>query len=630
MNSIRTGLVAVAALVVAMSLMVAPAASADSDDDVVRDLQISYELDDEGNLHVTETFQWDFGDREGLGFYRSLVRRMGYEPDPSKERVLLYSDFAVESPSGAPAGHWREDSGEGPELVLAIGAPDGSSDTRTGVQTYVLSYDVEGAVNAVRDQQGVADADELFYNVFTDSPNRVDAVSVTVTGPASVTDVACYQGARRSTDACASSQANGDTATFSAEHLESGDGLTIMTAFAPGTFSAPGPILVDRPAGAQAADAVRDGWPIGAGVWAVVLAGLAGLRVWRGRDRAYAGLAPGVLPTPGTEYAEERLRAEPPIAARYYPPEGLRPAEAMVITNESVNDKAFTATMLDLAVRGYFSIEPAYTDEDSGEVDDWILTRNPQAPPRDRLMGYEQVVLDSLLGNRKRIRVSKLRDDFAEHFAKFSKALTAHSDTNGWFTRPGLAGGKHEGGLWWAIGVVGVGFFAALLSVIGGGPPWVLVLVAISAAVLSLLIVWIATRKAAHPRSGLGRAHYEQIRGFREHLSSVEGHQLRWETGHDIFSDYLPWAVAFGLTERWVDIFKQLADEDRYDLVPLWYVGTFSGYGHRMDSIGESVSGLESGGMAPAATPGSSGGSGSFSGGGFSGGGVGGGSFGGR
>ena len=193
MNSIRTGLVAVAALVVAMSLMVAPAASADSDDDVVRDLQISYELDDEGNLHVTETFQWDFGDREGLGFTH-LVRRMGYEPDPSKERVLLYSDFAVESPSGAPAGHWREDSGEGPELVLAIGAPDGSSDTRTGVQTYVLSYDVEGAVNAVRDQQGVADADELFYNVFTDSPNRVDAVSVTVTGPASVTDVACYQG----------------------------------------------------------------------------------------------------------------------------------------------------------------------------------------------------------------------------------------------------------------------------------------------------------------------------------------------------------------------------------------------------------------------------------------------------
>ena len=239
MNSIRSGLAAVAALVVAMSLMLAPAASADPDDDVVRDLQISYELDDEGNLHVTETFQWDFGDREGLGFYRSLVRRMGYEPDPSKERVLFYSNFAVESPSGAPAGHWREDSGDDAEVVLAIGAPDGSSDTRTGVQTYVLSYDVGGAVNAVRDQPGVADADELFYNVFTDSPNRVEAVSVTVTGPSGVTDVACYQGARRSTDACASSQVNGDVATFSAEHLESGDGLTIMTAFAPGTFSSP-------------------------------------------------------------------------------------------------------------------------------------------------------------------------------------------------------------------------------------------------------------------------------------------------------------------------------------------------------------------------------------------------------
>ncbi|MGI5952360.1 MAG: DUF2207 domain-containing protein, partial [Brooklawnia sp.] len=394
--------------------------------------------------------------------------------------------------------------------------------------------------------------------------------------------------------------------------------------------SSPGPILVDRPAGSRAADAVREGWPIGAGVWAVILAGFGGLRALRGRDRVYVGLTPGVLPTPGADYTEQRLRAEPPIAARDYPPDALRPAEAMVIVNESVNDKAFTATMLDLAVRGYFTIEPAYADQDSDEVDDWILTRNPQAPPRDRLMNYEQVVLDSLLGNRESSRTSKLRDDFLEEFSKFRKALTEHSDAKKWFTRPGLAGGRHQGVVLGAMGAVGAALFAGVLGVIMDGPPVLIALVALGAAVLSLLIVWFATMKAAHARSGLGRAHYEQIRGFREHLSSVEGHQLRWETCYDIFSDYLPWAVAFKLTERWVGIFKQLADEGRYDLVPLWYVGTFTGHGHRMDSIGESVGGLEGGGMMPVATPGSSGGSGSFSAGGFSGGGVGGGSFGGR
>lgn len=629
----RSGVAAlVVALVAALSIVLTPAAHADGDpdNDIVRDLTITHQLDDEGNLHVTETFQWDFGDRNGLGFYRTLVQRMGYEPNPTKDREYEYRDFQVHSPSGAPADFWLEDA-DSAELRVAIGAPDGSSDTRSGVQTYVLSYVVRGTINAIRDQPGLNDRDELYYNVFSDSPNLVENVTITVTGPAAVIDVACYQGRRGSTDACDSYAADGASAQFSARDLDRRDGLTIMTAFPQGTFSDPGPILVDRPFGAGAADAVRTNWPIGAGIWVVLIAGLGLLRVALGRDRVYPDLAPGVLPALDDHQAERRLLREPPITPRQAPPEGLRPAEAIVIAEETIPAKAFTATMIDLAVRGHFTIEPR-PKSGSSQVDDWKLALNPQ-PSRSRdLLPFEQQLLTSLFKGRNKVRIHDLRGEFADEIKQFDQTLTEHADRNGWFTRKGLVGGTMDVERWITVAVglmIGTTVLGILVAVVAGH--LMPIFVAVAAAAASGLIVWLVTTKARHARSGLGRAHYEQIRGFRDHLASVEGRQLRWETGHDIFSDYLPWAIAFGLTQRWVGIFERLASQGRYDLMPTWYVGYGHNYDDRWHSIGESVRGLESFSVAtPASTPGSSGSSGSFSSGGFSGGGGGGGSFGGR
>lgn len=624
------------ALVAALSIVFAPAAHADGDpgNDIVRDLSIVYELDDVGILHVTETFQWDFGERNGLGFYRTLVQRMGYEPDPTKDRQYEYRDFQVHSPSGAPADLWLDDAGS-PELRIAIGAPDGSSDTRTGVQTYVLTYNVHGTINAIRGQPGLDNRDELYHNVFSDTPNRVDNVSVTVTGPAAVVDVACYQGRQGSTDACDSYAAEGASAQFSAQDMASGDGLTVMAAFPPGTFSQPGPILVDRPFGASAADAVRSNWPIGAGIWAVLLAGLGLLRVRQGRDRVYPELAPGVLPAPGEHHAETRLHSEPPITPRPVPPEGLRPAEAIMIADKASSPKAFIATMISLAVRGHFTIEPQSTPG-SQQVDDWKLVLNAQRPASDTLLPFERQLMRSLFNRRNKVRIASLRGQFAGELKKFDQALNEHADRSGWFMRPGLSGGAKTSTGWVTVATVLVlsgTVLGILISAVASD--LMPIFLAVMGVVGSLLVVWLATAKTAQARSGLGRAHYEQIRGFRDHLASVEGHQLRWETGHDIFSDYLPWAVGFELTRRWVGIFERLASQGRYDLVPVWHVGRSYSHGDGWSTMGESVQGLQSTGVSVLRfTPGSSGGSGSSGsgggGGGFSGGGGGGGSFGGR
>src|SRR5699024_7710934 len=130
--------IAAAGLAVAWLGATAPPAQADPSSDVVRDLAIDIQIDDGGLVHVTETYDWDFGDREGLGFRRELAQRFTWPDDPELMRVYEYQDMWIDSPSGAPAEGWI--AGDGAYLVLDLGAPDGSGDTRTGVQTYELRY----------------------------------------------------------------------------------------------------------------------------------------------------------------------------------------------------------------------------------------------------------------------------------------------------------------------------------------------------------------------------------------------------------------------------------------------------------------------------------------------------------
>lgn len=156
-------------------------------------------------------------------------------------------------------------------------------------------------------------------------------------------------------------------------------------------------------------------------------------------------------------------------------------------------------------------------------------------------------------------------------------------------------------------------------------------LFAVLAFVIAPILTMALTDSPPRIRTARGRAYYEQIRGFREYISTAKVNQLRLEAGQDIFSKYLPWAIIFGETKRWTDIFAQLAAAGQYEFTPRWYVATpTASVSRAIRNAGESMAEFSGAGMTGLLhTPGGSGGSGSF-GRGFSGGGVGGGRFGGR
>ena len=125
-------------------------------------------------------------------------------------------------------------------------------------------------------------------------------------------------------------------------------------------------------------------------------------------------------------------------------------------------------------------------------------------------------------------------------------------------------------------------------------------------------------------RTATGSAVLAQTRGFELYLRTAEADQIRFEEGIDVFSRYLPYAIMFGVAERWTRVFSQLADEGRYTFNTPWYYGY--GYGFSYHSFASSLDSLAStmSSSLQSATAATSGGSGFSGGGGFGGGGGGG------
>ncbi len=130
----------------------------------------------------------------------------------------------------------------------------------------------------------------------------------------------------------------------------------------------------------------------------------------------------------------------------------------------------------------------------------------------------------------------------------------------------------------------------------------------------------------SRPGPGRGSAALERVRGFRLYIATAEKDQIAFQERVKIFSEFLPYAMVFGLVERWAHILDGLSAPDLQGIG--WYsganaftVGAFTG---SLLSFQHMTTGTIATTAVHAATTSSSGFSG-FSGGGFSGGGGGGG-----
>lgn len=570
----------------------------------------------DGRTRVTIDLDFDFGNDPGHGPYLTLPTRQRY--DDSHDRLYRYSDISASSPTGAPA-HVNKES-DASSITLRIGSSK-IGDVQ-GVQRYRIAYTVEGWLNPANSQHS---GDELYWNVIGSGwVVPISHLSLVVRGPAAAEGAACYVGSYGSTDPCTSAAVEGSGARFTQDVVDVGQQWSVVTGWPGGTFHAQ-PILGPR---YDSTAALQPFSVAGAGALVLLVLGavVAVRRVLRtGRDQAYLGLTPGLRPATGQQVTTG-LRGRQAVAVQFTPPEGTGPGAVGTLVDERADAVDVTASLIDLAVRGYLRIEEVPRRDPSKKPKDWTLVQLRDADAS--LLPFESSLLGSVFAGRRQVRLSELRTTFAASMAAVQRSLYQHVTERGWFRSDPQAVRTRwwvSGGLLTGLGVVGFVAPLALHVQVHG-----LALLGAAVLLVGLLVLVLARRAPA--RTADGTAVLAQALGFRRYLATAEANQLRFEEGQDIFSRYLPYAIVFGLADRWARVFAELAAQGRVLPQPTWYTGyynvgagmfwaqSFAGAMDRFSTIAtQSLS---------APTPGSSGGSG-FGGGGFSGGGVGGGGGGG-
>ena len=597
-----------------------------------------YVLDAEGGATVTETIDYVFGTSGGVkhGIYRNIVTRQAVtdaDGRSSEENFRYYAlDLeSVTSPTGAPTDSKLTDQSGG-ETQIRIGDPNV---TVSGTQSYVVKYHLANVMNPVPDHA------EFFYNVFVGDTVPKDRVKVTVTGPGGVTSVRCVRGSDPGRD-CDSAQA-GQTAVFTVDNLLGNEDLTIATSLPRAGFGELKPDI--RAAGSSYDEGqakVLTSLALAGGIGApLVAAGVMGVLVaTRGRDEWYAGVTPGLAPgsadavAPGTAPppppAPTLRGRRPEIAVQFNPPPGVQPGMVGTIIDESADTIDVSATVMDLAVRGFLRIEEIQSGTMFSRTD-WRLVQLPP-PPGQTLRPYEATVLEGLFAEGSDVKLSDLKYKFNTTLNLAIRQMYTEVVERGWFRRSPLrqrAGWQALGFLLIGAGAVSCFYLGVVTRAIdrtggfGVGIPSGIVL-GLGLIVAGLIFRILGKRMAA--KTAAGSAVYAQSLGFRKYLETAEADQIRFEEASAIFSRYLPYAIVFGVADRWAGTFQKVAEAAAAAgspiVMPTWYIysgAMFPDFTSIADGAGSFASSA-GGTFAATASSGSSGGS-AFGGGGFSGGG---------
>lgn len=533
----------------------------------------------DASLSVIETVEVDFGAQQKHGVFRDIPVR--YDFGDHQQRIY---DLRVRSVTDASGRAWRyERSDEGRLARIRIGDPDR---TVSGKQTYRIAYDVSGALNAF------ADHDELYWNANGEWPAVTRATSVQVRlERGSVARTACFQGARGSSEGCRATAREGIADASATRVLVPGEQLTVVVGFPKGAVAEPVMRLVDKE---RDVAAWWDLTPATLGGAALVLLGglgsVASRWVSGGRD------------------PQGRVT----IVPEYEPPDRLRAAEVGLLIDESADAKDLTATIVDLAVQGHLAIEEHPPSGLFGSRD-WTLRRSDRSA--DGLEEYERRLLDGLFASGAEVKLSSLKGTFHGTLAKAQADLYRRSVAQRWFAADPSAVRNTWRGIGLGIAVIGGAATIPLGIRFGAG-----------VVGLALSIVGIATivvSGAMPKRSAQGQELLRRVLGFRRYMDTAETERQRFAERENIFAQYLPYAIVFGLVSKWARAFEGL---DMQKAVEGWYSGSsftsIPAFSAGLADFSSNVSSVIS--TTPASTAGSSGSSG-FSGGSSGGGGGGGG-----
>ena len=526
---------------------------------------------DDASITVTETIQADFSVAKH-GIFRNIPWRYTTDDGGTMQVPVQVTRVARNGESEPYTTSYSGDN-----LEIKIGDAD---TTITGEQTYTIEYSAQAAVNFFSDH------DELYWNATGhDWEVPLGAVEVSVRLDTLVAkdqlQVRCLTGVVGST--ASDCVATTDDSAVSATTV--GQPLTVVFGWPPGFVTKPenydqirstaGTTLIERIFKTPIVF-----WGLNGAFPLLALMGM--MWHWRQRGRD--------VPGKGT------------VIAQYEPPSGLTPGEMGTLYDEQANHRDVIATMVDLAVRGHLTITQLTTKKFLGTSTDYQLDQlhpTKTTPLKD----HEKQILEGLFSGGERVTLSKLKGTFADDVKKIQGSLYDQVRDQGYFT----ANPNTIRTLYIVAGLIvaGAGFFLVPFLIFGP-------------IVVGLVIAGIGPFMPK--RTAKGAEALWHAKGFKLFLEKAEKYRIKWQEKENIFETYLPYAMAFGVADKWTKAFEGLQRES-----PGWFHGNGNTFNTIMFwSALNSFSTASAKSFAPPAASGGSGlGGGGFSGGGFGGGGGG-------
>lgn len=486
----------------------------DSSSEKIKNFFVKITINKDSSFLVKEEITYDFGENYKHGIYRNIPVR--------KTKIVV---IKVTDELGNP--YRFRVTKEGNYLQIKIGDPN---KVIKGEHTYNIFYRVWKEIRFFQNH------DELYWNITGNEWEvPIERSGAIVSLPEKIPErnlrFACFTGfvGSQVSDCNFRLKENGEILFESQKSFLPREGLTIVLGWPKGVVQKPSlvqKIFWD----------FEDFWPLLIPVFVFIFLFN---KWWReGKDP----------------------KIKKPIVAQYEPPDDLRPAEVGLILNQRITGKEITATLVDLAVRGYIKIKEIPRNDIFKKVDYELINLKNFNNPQEELREYEREILNKIFDSKDNILISNLKNKFRYHLLSIIEKIYSGIAKFEYFASEPQKIQRRLTGI--GVGVTALGFVFGIFF-----RNYILLISVFLSGILFLIFAPFMPK-----RTSKGIEAYWQILGFKEYINTAEKYRLQFQERENIFEEFLPYAIIFGLVEKWLRAFEGI-----YKIHPQWYEGSYHG-----------------------------------------------------
>ncbi|MBI2029688.1 DUF2207 domain-containing protein [Candidatus Gottesmanbacteria bacterium] len=524
--------------------------------EAINSFSSNIQINKKGTINVSETIVYDFSSSERRGIFREIPYI-----DTNKEGKQFELGFDVIDVTDENGKSYAyKVSNDGGNIVIRIGKEDLYI---TGIHTYVISYTVSGAIRYFSDH------DELYWNITGNNwnvPIEKSQAQIFLNFNNERPKVECFD------DCNIDIVDNSNINITSTQLFEPGEGLTFVVGFPKNLVA----VLEPKE--------VVNFWDTLLGKLTLIFLIILGF--------IYYFIAPFIVFVLWLSYGRDP-KTSSPVRAWYDPPKdshgvSLKPAEVGTLVDEHADTKDISATIVDLAIRGYLMIK----EQKKGKSFQLTKTDKDQTKGLNK---FESVLLEGLFKDKDSVSTTDLKGSFYKTSTEVQDQLYEDLVKRGFFPK----NPKKVRDKYYILGTIAFTTFNLFLGI--------------------MLFVFgrIMPRKTI-----FGAVSQNTALGLKNFLGS-QARQLEFQAKNwHMFEKLLPYAIVFGVEKIWAERFQDIDIKP-----PQWYQGSDSGRFNSylfVNNLNRATNSFSSMSSPPSSSTSSSGFSSGFSGG-SSGGGSGGG-----